>query len=109
MSRGNASACTSMVYSRIDDAGGHGAWLRDAVIEISRAAGEEPPAWARGDQTPDAGPPADTPDAAPAGGAPSGSAKGCAATGATPRGNAWAFLLVAMLVLRRRRSSAERR
>jgi MYXO-CTERM domain-containing protein len=93
-----------MVYSRVDDAGGQGAWLRDAVIEISGAAGEEPPVWARRDGTPDAGAPSDTPAAAPAAAAPTGSAGGCAAAGAPTRANAWALLLVAMFVLRRRRT-----
>jgi hypothetical protein len=106
MSRGSPTGCTSMVYTRVDEPGGFGAWVRGIVVDTATAAGEAPPAWTSESAGPDdKQPAAATPDA-PSQGATATSTSGCNAS-RVPAGSPGLGSIVALtlLMLVRRRAA----
>ncbi len=113
MSRGPKSACTHMVYSRVD---AHASWLRGLAQESAQRLGIAVPAWAEGGAAGASG----AAGAAAAAGSGAGGASGQRAGGSgddggcsvgvparEPRAVAMLGLLLAAAALRRRRQSGQ--
>lgn len=96
MSRGSGS-CANMVYTRVDDAGGQGAWIRDAVREAAERNGDPVPSWTVA-TTPDA-------DDPPAAASDDGGGCSVAHRAHTPASVGIAAIAALSLLARRRRDA----